>query len=79
MSGSAPKVILLLSKKKPFLDQSDFNNPCATDRPRRPVHDGRDKGVTLEIGKIGFLGAGSQILLQALPALKLIDSILTGS
>ena len=33
-----------------------------------PVHDGRDKGVALEIGMIGFLGVDSQLWLQALPA-----------
>jgi hypothetical protein len=42
--------------------------PALWNRPCLAVHDGKGKGVALEIGYKCYLGDEGQILLQALPA-----------
>jgi hypothetical protein len=51
----------MLSRKKPTLGQSDFNNPYAT------AHGGRDKKEALEIGHQCQLDDEGQTSLQAWP------------
>jgi hypothetical protein len=42
--------------------------PALWNRPCLAVHDGKDKGLALEIGNQCYLGNDGQTMLQALPA-----------